>query len=534
MASKEASVWQSVGNKAMWLGAGIIGLVALNTFLKYQERNRKQQQDDEELEEQNFKATDALKAFPNLANGNARFNNLNDVTLADVPEVKKLLTRLVDSARAVNDAQENQAANRALLTDRKGVGQNVFSIVFTGGPCAGKTTAITQVAEILRERGYPVICVPEAASLVVSNGISMNIKKLKINKKIIEFQKNIFLLRTRLEDIFATILSIGNIKNEKKCIVLIERGIIDGKAFMDEDLWHIMLTELNLHEKDLYDSRYDMVIHMTTAADGAIKYFQYETNQPEGEQIKAAKAIDHKLQDAWKSHQGYFKIANDVESLNDKVNIATRYILDQLGAPSDFNFSEKFLMKDPTGEFFEEIVKKNSLNVTKISDYFMESGQTKTQSGEVWDYVEYSRSREDTLSRLTFIRGKRFYTNGENNYSTKRNINWKEHLSYVDVQKEPWRLERSRGVGIINNLYIMFDSISVQSTKFIIVTVQCSDRLCKMETQEKKSLIMKALPNYIREKIAKDITQDGYYRLENVAKSGWKLKSEDLEPIMKL
>ena len=37
---------------------------------------------------------------------------------------------------------------------------------FTGGPCAGKTTGITVLADKLRELGHTVFTVPEAASMI--------------------------------------------------------------------------------------------------------------------------------------------------------------------------------------------------------------------------------------------------------------------------------------------------------------------------------------------------------------------------------
>lgn len=42
----------------------------------------------------------------------------------------------------------------------------IFKIVLTGGPCAGKTTAITTLADKLRENGFVVYIIPEAASMI--------------------------------------------------------------------------------------------------------------------------------------------------------------------------------------------------------------------------------------------------------------------------------------------------------------------------------------------------------------------------------
>ena len=39
----------------------------------------------------------------------------------------------------------------------------IYKFVITGGPCAGKTTAMERLQVFLRERGFRVFVVPEAA-----------------------------------------------------------------------------------------------------------------------------------------------------------------------------------------------------------------------------------------------------------------------------------------------------------------------------------------------------------------------------------
>ena len=38
---------------------------------------------------------------------------------------------------------------------------DITKIVITGGPCAGKTTAMNWISNAFRERGYDVLFVPE-------------------------------------------------------------------------------------------------------------------------------------------------------------------------------------------------------------------------------------------------------------------------------------------------------------------------------------------------------------------------------------
>lgn len=48
----------------------------------------------------------------------------------------------------------------------------VFKVVLTGGPCGGKSTAMSQLSERLQSLGYQVYLVPEVATLLITNGVS--------------------------------------------------------------------------------------------------------------------------------------------------------------------------------------------------------------------------------------------------------------------------------------------------------------------------------------------------------------------------
>jgi nucleoside-triphosphatase THEP1 len=47
-------------------------------------------------------------------------------------------------------------------------------IALTGGPCAGKTTILAQLTNVLENRGFGVLNIPEAATMMSTAGISLN------------------------------------------------------------------------------------------------------------------------------------------------------------------------------------------------------------------------------------------------------------------------------------------------------------------------------------------------------------------------
>ena len=51
------------------------------------------------------------------------------------------------------------------------MGKLVGKIVLTGGPCAGKTTALSRIEQDLSENGYHVFVVGESATELIKGGI---------------------------------------------------------------------------------------------------------------------------------------------------------------------------------------------------------------------------------------------------------------------------------------------------------------------------------------------------------------------------
>lgn len=63
--------------------------------------------------------------------------------------------------------------------------QVIYKICLTGGPCAGKTTALVSLKDRLNERGFKVFMVPEVPTMTMNGGgmiIMEGLKKEKIYK----------------------------------------------------------------------------------------------------------------------------------------------------------------------------------------------------------------------------------------------------------------------------------------------------------------------------------------------------------------
>lgn len=80
----------------------------------------------------------------------------------------------------------------------------ITRICLTGGPCAGKTTALTTLSLHLKQIGYRVLLVPEAATILMKGGAFINTPKMT-HKDAVDFQINLMRLQMDLEDIFVQI-----------------------------------------------------------------------------------------------------------------------------------------------------------------------------------------------------------------------------------------------------------------------------------------------------------------------------------------
>lgn len=110
---------------------------------------------------------------------------------------------------------------------------NVTRILLTGGPCAGKTTALAEIQQDLTQLGYKVLVVPEAATLLMKGG-AMIVSAAFTAQQGLLFQKGLMKLQIALEESF---LEIGQMVTDQNVVILIDRGLLDGSAYVTRQEW---------------------------------------------------------------------------------------------------------------------------------------------------------------------------------------------------------------------------------------------------------------------------------------------------------
>lgn len=109
-----------------------------------------------------------------------------------------------------------------------------------------------------------------------------------------------------LEDIFIDIA----LNSDQKTVIICDRGVMDGSAYTDENVWQALLDETAWNTIQLRDRRYEAVIHMVTSADGAGDFYTDQNNEARYETKEMAIELDKKLVNAWVGHPHFSIIDN--------------------------------------------------------------------------------------------------------------------------------------------------------------------------------------------------------------------------------
>jgi hypothetical protein len=71
--------------------------------------------------------------------------------------------------------------------------------------------------------------------------------------------------------------------NGGPAIILCDRGVMDPAAYMPEGHFQALMDDFGWNKIQLRDKRYDFVLHLVTAANGAAKYYTLANNKARSE-----------------------------------------------------------------------------------------------------------------------------------------------------------------------------------------------------------------------------------------------------------
>lgn len=213
----------------------------------------------------------------------------------------------------------------------------ISKIVITGGPCGGKSTALSWIQSAFTQLGYTVLFVPETATELINSGVA---PWTCLNNG--EFQKCQMKLQIEKEKVFHQAASV--MKTDKVLIVC-DRGVLDNKAYMTDEEFRESINFVGSNEIKLRDN-YDAVFHLVTAAKGAVDFYTTANNTARTETPEEAAALDEKLISAWTGHP-HFRVIDNSTPFEEKMKRLIAEIAQFLGEPEPYEIERKFLIEYP-------------------------------------------------------------------------------------------------------------------------------------------------------------------------------------------
>lgn len=218
-------------------------------------------------------------------------------------------------------------------------------IVLTGGPCAGKTTALVKVIEHFSSLGYKVFIIPEVPTLFSQAGMDY----LTDNHAFFyEGEKATLETQLDLEDRFTRMAE--TIKTPT--IIVCDRGTMDISAYMKPEMWEEITAAAGTSSEQLR-ARYDAVLHLVSAADGAERFYTTANNAERTEGLELARELDKKVIQAWSEHP-HLRVINNHENFDTKINRVLQEISNVLEIPQQVIEERKYIIR-LTGEIPDAI-----------------------------------------------------------------------------------------------------------------------------------------------------------------------------------
>ena len=233
-----------------------------------------------------------------------------------------------------------QPAEQKIISCHQKMG-NITKIVLTGGPCAGKTSALVRVIEHFSSLGFKVFTIPEVPTIFTQAGMNYLTK----NKGFFyQGEKATLEIQMALEDKFTRMAQ----ECPEDCLIVCDRGTMDISAYMDPETWEEITRAVGTSTPELRQ-RYDAILHLVSAADGAEQFYttannasRNESNDEQG--LRIARSLDKKVIKAWTGHP-HLRVINNGEDFDKKMTRVLKEISDVLSLPQPIVDERKYIVE---------------------------------------------------------------------------------------------------------------------------------------------------------------------------------------------
>ena len=318
----------------------------------------------------------------------------------------------------------------------------VHRIVITGGPCAGKTTAMSKLSLRLENMGFAVYVVPELATLTITAGANPGGYD---REAFVAWETAILRAQMELEDTMAEIAK--NCTPSTHAVLLCDRGTMDVLAYVGRETFQEILEENNWTVPQLRDKRYNVVIHLVTAAIGAEDFYTLENNKARYETVTEAVALDFRLSRAWIGHNSLHIIENSGSGFEEKMIRCTTAVCEALGVPAPRARPRWWIVDADLSAFGT----RGSPGIVDFAEWELTHTFLKTTDGSESRVTKKSQPQSTTFH----LRLQGELVRGEQSVS-ERTLSYREYktlLAEADPSRTP--IVKNRKAFIWNNEYVL-------------------------------------------------------------------------------
>lgn len=370
-----------------------------------------------------------------------------------------------------------------LLMAREGeADMKIAKIVITGGPCAGKSTAMSWIQNAFSKMGYTVLFVPETATELITGGVAPWTCGTNA-----DYQKYQLKLQIEKEKIFE---QAARTMTAEKVLIVCDRGTLDNQAYMNEVEFAEAMNFINSNEVELRDN-YDAVFHLVTAAKGAEEFYTTANNSARTETVAEATELDNRLISAWTGHP-HLRVIDNSSSFEDKMKKLIAEISSFLGEPEPYEIERKYLIEYPDIKWLE--------------------GNSTCQRIEIIQTYLKSRSDEEMRVRQRGVDGHYIYfqtikkkVSNLKRVEIERRLSQAEYLNLLmDADTSRKQIRKTRYCLTYKNQYFEIDIYPFWNDK-AIAEIELSDENAEI-----------VFPKQI--KVIKEVTDDDSYKNASLAK----------------
>ncbi|MDP3710105.1 MAG: AAA family ATPase [bacterium] len=221
----------------------------------------------------------------------------------------------------------------------------VPKIVLTGGPRAGKTTALCFLQEKLSDFGFYPLLIPETPTMLIKSGVTPVGEFFSVR----DFQRLVFKQVMFLEDLY---MQAARKINHPKPMVICDRGLMDGEAYAGPDLFKEIVQSFGLDIPKVRDERYNGVVHLRSSAFMGNEFYLQRDNPARMEDAEEAKIRDEKTLEAWIGHP-HLRVVDSSLDFKSKMRKLLAVVCRLIGFPVPLEIERKFLVERLTPAFYD-------------------------------------------------------------------------------------------------------------------------------------------------------------------------------------